>query len=59
LSIHSNGRWSLIPEELHNPINQGLAVLRTTKNESAARAFAAFLTGPDSKAIMEKYGFVD
>ena len=59
LSIHSNGRWSLIPEELHSPINQSLAVLKTTKNESSARAFAAFLTGPDGKAIMEKYGFKD
>ena len=57
LSIDSNGRWTLIPEELHQPIDQGLAIMKSTKNEPAARAFAAFLTSPQGKAIMKKYGF--
>jgi molybdate transport system substrate-binding protein len=57
VSIQSNGRWTLIPEELHQPIDQGLAVMRTTKNEQAARAFAAFISSPQGKAIMKKYGF--
>ena len=51
------GRWSLIPEELHQPLDQGLAVMKTTKNEQAARAFAAFLAAPEGKAIMQRYGF--
>jgi molybdate transport system substrate-binding protein len=57
LSIQSNGRWSLIPEELHQPIDQGLAVIKTTRNEQAARDFAAFISSPQGKAIMKKYGF--
>ncbi|HET6980326.1 MAG TPA: molybdate ABC transporter substrate-binding protein [Pyrinomonadaceae bacterium] len=57
LSIESRGRWTLIPEELHQPIDQGLGILKTTKNEKAARAFAAFLNGPQGQAIMKKYGF--
>ena len=57
LSIQSNGRWTLIPEELHQPIDQGLAVVKTSKNEHAARAFAAFIQSPQGKAIMKKYGF--
>ena len=57
LSINSRGRWTLIPEDLHQPIDQGLAIIKTTKNEQAARAFAAFLAGPQGKAIMKKYGF--
>jgi molybdate transport system substrate-binding protein len=57
VSIQSNGRWTLIPEELHQPIDQGLAVMKTTKNEQAARAFAAFISSPQGKAIMKKYGF--
>ncbi|HKG46047.1 MAG TPA: molybdate ABC transporter substrate-binding protein [Pyrinomonadaceae bacterium] len=57
LSIQSNGRWTLIPEELHQPIDQGLAVIKTTSNEKAARAFAAFISSPQGKAIMKKYGF--
>ena len=57
LSQQSNGHWVLIPEELHQPIDQGLAVIRTTKNETAARAFANFVTGPRGRAILGKYGF--
>ena len=57
LSIQSNGRWTLIPEELHQPIDQGLAIMKTTKNEPAARSFAAFISSPQGKATMRKYGF--
>jgi len=57
LSTESRGRWTLIPEELHQPIHQGLGIIKTTKNEKAARAFTAFLTGPQGQAIMKKYGF--
>ena len=57
LSINSNGRWSLIPENLHQPIDQGLAIMKTTRNEPAARAFITFLTSPRGKATMKKYGF--
>src|ERR1051325_7888691 len=57
LSKESHGRWSLIPEELHKPLDQGLGIIKTTKKEQSARAFATFLTGPQGRAIMEKYGF--
>jgi len=57
LSQQSSGRWTLIPEELHQPLDQGLAVIKSTKNESAARAFANFVTGPRGKEILGKYGF--
>ena len=57
LSKESHGRWSLIPEELHKPLDQGLGIMKSTKNEQSARAFATFLTGPQGRAVMEKYGF--
>ena len=57
LSMQSNGRWSLIPEELHQPIDQGVAIMKSSKNEPAARTFIAFLSGPQGKAILQKYGF--
>lgn len=57
LSQQSKGRWVLIPEELHQPIDQGLAVIKTTKNETAARAFGNFVTGPRGREILQKYGF--
>ena len=57
LSMQGQGRWTLIPEELHKPLDQGLAIMKTTKNESDARVFAAFVSGPQGRAIMQKYGF--
>ena len=52
------GRWALIPEDLHAPIDQALAVIRGTQHEAAARAFAAFVNGSQGRPIMRKYGFV-
>ena len=57
LSQQSKGRWVLIPEQLHDPIDQALAVIKTTHNEAAARAFANFVSGSRGKEILGKYGF--
>jgi len=57
LSKESDGRWTLIPAELHKPINQALAVIKGTKDEQTARAFADFIAGPDGQSILAKYGF--
>jgi molybdate transport system substrate-binding protein len=57
LSQQSKGRWTLVPEQFHQPIDQGLAVIRSTPNEQTARAFAGFLTGPRGKEILQRYGF--
>ena len=58
LSLQEEGRWVLVPEELHAPIDQALAVVTGTHNESAARAFAEFINGPRGRPIMRRYGFV-
>lgn len=58
LSLQEEGRWVLVPEELHAPIDQALAVVTGTRNESAARAFAEFINGPSGRPIMRHYGFV-
>jgi len=57
LSKQSDGRWVLVPQDLHKPIDQGLAVIKSTKNEKAARDFASFVTSPQGRAILTKYGF--
>jgi molybdate transport system substrate-binding protein len=54
----TSGRWTVIPQELHPPIDQALAVIKGTKHEAAARAFAAFVNGPQGRQIMRKYGLV-
>lgn len=58
LSIGSNGLWTLIPEDKHTPLDQALAVIKSTKQESAARQFAEFINGPKGRPIMRRYGFV-
>jgi molybdate transport system substrate-binding protein len=57
LAMASKGRWIPIPENLYKPIEQALAVVKGTKNDSAARAFAAFVTGADGRAVLAKYGY--
>lgn len=57
LSVQSRGRWSLIPEELHRPLDQGLAIVKGMKHEQAAREFASYVSGPQGRAVLQKYGF--
>jgi molybdate transport system substrate-binding protein len=58
LSVQSKGRWILIPEELHKPLDQALAVLKRTQREQQARKFIAFINGAQGRPTMRKYGFV-
>ncbi len=58
LAIQGDGRWTLIPEDLHAPIDQALAVIKATKHEPEARAFADFVNGDQGRAVMRRYGFV-
>jgi molybdate transport system substrate-binding protein len=57
LSVQSKGRWVLVDEKLHKPIDQGMAVIKGTKNELAARAFSDFVTGDKGREILKQYGF--
>ena len=58
LSLQYNGRWLKIPEHLHRPLIQTLAILKRTAYAAEARLFAAFISGPQGQPIMKKYGFV-
>lgn len=57
LSVESKGRWVLVPEELHKPIDQGMGIIKGTKNEQAAREFSDFVNGAKGREIMKKFGF--
>ena len=58
LSITSKGRWILISDQLHKPLNQALAVVRSTRHETEARRFASFVNSTQGRQIMRKYGFI-
>jgi len=50
--------YTLLPADLHNPLNQSIAVIKATQNEAAARAFLEFVNGPEGRPIMKLHGFV-
>jgi molybdate transport system substrate-binding protein len=58
LSIESGGRWVMIPENLHQPLNQALAVIKKTQHVEEARHFATYINGPQGREVMRKYGFI-
>ena len=46
-----------ISEELYPPINQTMAILKTSQREKPAREFIDFLFSQKGRAVLEKYGF--
>ena len=57
LAIAAGEPYLLVPQESYTPLDQGLAIIAGTKHEQAARAFVGYLTGPDGRALLQKYGF--
>ncbi len=49
-------RW-LVPQNLYKPITQDAVLLKKGEANAAARAFVDFLKSPESRAIIEKYGY--
>ncbi|MEN6390816.1 MAG: molybdate ABC transporter substrate-binding protein [Syntrophomonas sp.] len=41
----------------HTPIVYPATIIKSSKNVDAAKAFMAYLSGPQAKAVFEKYGF--
>jgi molybdate transport system substrate-binding protein len=58
LSVNSKGHWVLISDQLHQPLAQALAVIRSTRHYAEAREFATFINSPQGRPIMRKYGFI-
>ncbi|RME51475.1 MAG: molybdate ABC transporter substrate-binding protein [Caldilineae bacterium] len=57
LSIPSDGTWTLVPEDLHDPIDQSLAIVAGSPRTEAARRFIALLRSPRGQAVLQRYGF--
>jgi molybdate transport system substrate-binding protein len=56
----SSGKVKVVaqaPEKSHSPVIYPVAVIKSSKNLSAARQFADFLSGPRARAVFQKYGF--
>jgi molybdate transport system substrate-binding protein len=53
----SGGKYWLIPEEAHQPLQQAYVLLPHAKDNAAAARFAAFFDSPSTVAILKGFGF--
>lgn len=58
LVAQEGGTYALVPENLHEPISQTLAIVASSTRQTEARKFVEFLTGGQGREIMKKYGFI-
>lgn len=57
-TLSKRGGYSLIDDGLHEPLAQAFVITKRAKNSALARRFAAYVQTPESRKIMESYGFV-
>lgn len=55
--LAGRGGYSLIPETLHAPLEQGYVVTRRGAGKPAVEAFAAFMDSGRARGILTRYGF--
>jgi len=51
-------RYTLIEEKSHQPLDQAVAVLKSSKRRALAGDFVAFVLGATGREIMTRYGFI-
>ena len=56
-SVRTQGRFWEVPLDRYPRIDQGGVILKWAKDPDAARAFRAFLTAPQGRSTLEKFGF--
>lgn len=50
--------WTLLDGSLHEPLNQALAIIRSSPHPELAAQFAAYINGEKGRPIMRRYGFI-
>ena len=56
INVPGGSRWT-VPASDHASIDQQAILLYPGKDSPAAKAFMAFLKGPQAKAVIRKYGY--
>ncbi|MDZ7595074.1 MAG: molybdate ABC transporter substrate-binding protein [Thiobacillus sp.] len=56
--LSKQGGYWLIPDTLHQPLEQGFIVTARARNNASARRFADYMGSEVARAVMVKYGFV-
>jgi len=55
--LKDKGRLWSISENLYAPIEQGVVLVRASKNPQGAEAFLSYIKTPETAALLERYGF--
>jgi len=56
--LASKGGYWLIPDKLHNPLEQGFIITKRAEANALAKRFADYMGSTPARAVMTKYGFV-
>jgi len=56
--LASKGGYWLIPDKLHEPLEQGFIITKRAEGNALAKRFAEHMGGPAARTVMTKYGFV-
>ena len=56
--LSGQGGYWLIPDKLHQPLEQGFIITKRAEGNLLARRFAGFMESNAARAVMKKYGFV-
>ncbi|MEF1292079.1 substrate-binding domain-containing protein, partial [Vibrio sp. M260118] len=55
-SVLEGAYWQ-IPDSLYHPIKQDAVLLKHGYDNSAAKAFMAYLASPEANAIIQEFGY--
>ena len=56
--LANKGGYWLIPDKLHEPIEQGYIITKRAEGNALAKRFADYMGSESARAVMTKYGFV-
>ena len=55
-AMKNGNRWE-VPADSYPPIKQAVVLLKASKNKDAARRFLEFVSGPQGREILQRFGF--
>jgi molybdate transport system substrate-binding protein len=54
--LAKQGSYALIPDKLHQPLEQGFIITKHAADNTQAQEFARFIANKEARAIMSRYG---
>lgn len=55
--LKKQGRYQLIPDTLHHPLEQGFVITKRAAGNALAHKFSRYMRSPEARKIMVEYGF--